>query len=346
MIEKLLSFTFILVLNQEITWTLCQSTENNRVLVGYAFKQFFARDWLNCIQACHDEPGCISYNYERSKGAKGLCKLNDCGIELLSYGDRLLIHSLGFVHQQIRKGKQCLFKDCQEIKRRYPKAESGVHLIDPLPNVEPIEVYCELDIAGGGFSFLPRSLTLRSKPQQIVNSLLKDKANVLLKLMKEVDDSEWYTLIQLHPDYSNIGSGVLVNNFSGYTRPKNYCMKEYIFLGILPKSVADKNTTQGFKSNGDMIQFKNCDGNPNSLFAFMPNRDGQTPNRHAKKSRYEREGVAVDWRSKAKLITFPEHKMPKRFFFLTEVHFGGCGCYTSSDRWSKFGFNSTAIGIR
>ena len=105
MIEKLLSFTFLLVLNQEITWTLCLSTENNRVLVGYAFKQFIARDWLNCIHACHDEPGCISYNYETSKGANGFCELNDCGVEKFSHENRLLIYSLGFVYQQIRKGK-------------------------------------------------------------------------------------------------------------------------------------------------------------------------------------------------------------------------------------------------
>ncbi|XP_022810314.1 uncharacterized protein LOC111347327 [Stylophora pistillata] len=345
MIEKLLSFIFLLVLNQEITWTLCLSTENNRVLVGYAFKQFIARDWLNCIHACHDEPGCISYNYETSKGANGLCELNDCGVEKLNYGDWLLIYTLGFVYQQIRKGKHCLFKNCQEIKKKYPKAKSGVHLIDPLPNSEPIRLYCELDIAGGGFSFLPQSLTLRSDAQQVVDSLFKDKRNVLLKLKIKGNGSESYTLIQPHPDYSETYFGVLVNNHSCYTQPKND-FKEYIFLAILPESVTNNKTTQGFRSNGDVIEFNNSDGNPNSLPAFMLNQNGQTPTSYLNKSNYERKGVAVDWLSKAKLITSPQHKMPKRFFFLTELHFGGGGCYTSSDRWSKFGFNSTAIGIR
>jgi len=56
-------------------------TENNHVLVGYVFQQLHARDWFNCIQACHDEPRCISYNYQRSAGPNGLRELNDCGVE-------------------------------------------------------------------------------------------------------------------------------------------------------------------------------------------------------------------------------------------------------------------------
>ena len=95
-----------------------------------------------------------------------------------------------------------------------------------------------------------------------------------------------------------------------------------------------------------VIQSKNCRATPNSLFEFMPNQNHQSPSGHANRSRYEDRGVAVDWRSKAKPMTNPNHMMPNKFFFLTELHFGGCGCYTSSDRWNKFGYNSTAIGIR
>ncbi|KAL9978988.1 hypothetical protein ACROYT_G016577 [Oculina patagonica] len=80
-------------------------TENDRVLVGHVFQQLYTRDWFNCIQACHDEPRCISYNYERSAGANGLCELNDCGVEDLCDRDKSLIYSVGFVFQQIRESK-------------------------------------------------------------------------------------------------------------------------------------------------------------------------------------------------------------------------------------------------
>ena len=80
-------------------------TQNNHVLVGHVFQQLHIRDWFSCIQACHDEPRCISYNYQTSAGANGLCELNDC--EVQSFCDRLgsFIYSEGFVFQQIRESK-------------------------------------------------------------------------------------------------------------------------------------------------------------------------------------------------------------------------------------------------
>ena len=80
-------------------------TENNHVLVGHVFQQSYARDWFNCILACRDEPRCISYNYERSADANGLCELKICGVESLCDRHGSLIYSMGFVYQQIRESK-------------------------------------------------------------------------------------------------------------------------------------------------------------------------------------------------------------------------------------------------
>ena len=80
-------------------------TENDNVLVGHVFQQFYARDWFNCIQACHDQPRCISYNYQRSGGANGLCELNDRGGKGFGGKDKSLFVSKGFVSQQIREIK-------------------------------------------------------------------------------------------------------------------------------------------------------------------------------------------------------------------------------------------------
>ena len=85
-------------------------TENNHVLVGHVFQQLYSRDWFSCIQACQDEPRCISYNYERSAPrANGLCELNDCGVEDLCDRDKSLIYSVGFVFQQLKEGKVSTF---------------------------------------------------------------------------------------------------------------------------------------------------------------------------------------------------------------------------------------------
>ena len=232
------------------------------------------------------------------------------------------------------------------MKTFEPGALSGVYKIRPLPNAEPIEVYCEMVINGGGFTFLPIRLTRRPDAQNIVHALFQDKKNVLLKLQKKGDRSEFYTVIQPHPSFANTDFGVLVNSFSGYSGPINAFMNDFIFLGIIPKLISANRIYQGFKSNGQTIQYKNCNKGTHNLFAFMPNHNLQTPHTfHSSNLIYERIGVAVDWRKTALPITHPDRMMPNQFFFLTELAFGGCGCYTSSDRW-KDGFHATAIGIR
>ncbi|XP_044179938.1 uncharacterized protein LOC114954375 isoform X3 [Acropora millepora] len=238
------------------------------------------------------------------------------------------------------------WKSCAEIKNNNKEAVSGVYTIETGCGTK-LEVYCEMTLGGGGFTFLPRGLTRMKDAKQIVDSLFTDKKNVLLKLMHRTQKQEYYTLIQPHSSWRNQDFGIRVNDFSDYTIPKNNFMKDYFFLGIIPKHLAAKpqNRLQGFVSNHRTIQFSNCDRNPNSLFAFLPNHNQQTPlGYHSSNLVYERSGVAFDWRKTAKPIHNPPRTMPNEFFFLTELHFGGCGTYSSSDRWRSF--QATAIGIR
>ena len=106
MFENLIYLTGLLLISMRQNIVAFQPvTENNHVLVGHVFQQLYATDWFRCLQACHDEPRCISYNYERSAGANGLCELNDRGVEDLCDRNKSLIYSLGFVFQQIRQSK-------------------------------------------------------------------------------------------------------------------------------------------------------------------------------------------------------------------------------------------------
>ena len=101
---------------------------------------------------------------------------------------------------------------------------------------------------------------------------------------------------------------------------------------------------QGFMSNGQQVTYKNCDKNANNHFAFFPDHEEKKPLPiHANNLVYETTGVAVKWRNSGRKM--PSHRtMPNDFIFLTEVSFGGCGCYTSSDRWREA--QGAAIGLR
>ncbi|PFX24407.1 hypothetical protein AWC38_SpisGene11005, partial [Stylophora pistillata] len=180
-------------------------TVKDRYLVGHVTDRLKASSILSCAQHClKRRPRCRSINYGEADGKKS-CELNDKGSESTDAESSSFVSLPGFIFAQLLNLEQ--HKSCKEIQQKDSGATSGMYEIYPLTNADPLQVYCEQDIARGGFTFLPHSLTLKSNAQQIVDSLFKDKNNVLLKLKKKVDGSEWYTLIQPHPDYTNFPVG-------------------------------------------------------------------------------------------------------------------------------------------
>ena len=105
---------------------------------------------------------------------------------------------------------------------------------------------------------------------------------------------------------------------------------------------------QRWKSKNQDVSFRNCDSNPNAYFAFFPN-DQKTETSHYNRENliYERQGVSVAWRRTA-ARPFSGRRIPLEYFMFTEIHFGGCGTYSSSDRWltATIPARGTAIGLR
>ena len=120
-----------------------------------------------------------------------------------------------------------------------------------------------------------------------------------------------------------------------YNGPVNKAMLDYLYLST---SI----NTNGFMSNNGQVKYNHNQFPTNSYFAFYPNHHGQIPSGyHNHNLVFERQGVSVDWRNTG---IISKEKIPSNFFFLTEMHYGGGGCYTSSDRWVEA--NGTAIGLR
>ena len=107
MFKNLVFLRLLTELLQGICASFQPTTANNRVLVGHVFQQIYAKDWFSCIQACHDEAKCISYNYDKSAGENGLCELSKAGLDLCNK-DKFLVYSMGFVFQQLREEKVSL----------------------------------------------------------------------------------------------------------------------------------------------------------------------------------------------------------------------------------------------
>ena len=90
-----------LVISQRKISALQPATENSYVLVGHVYQTLYVDDWLNCIHACHYDPRCTSYNYNKSAAANGLCELNACEPRDLCSRHKSLIYSPVFMFQRI-----------------------------------------------------------------------------------------------------------------------------------------------------------------------------------------------------------------------------------------------------
>ena len=53
-------------------------TLGNFYLAGHLMETVYTRDWFHCFLVCHNEPKCVSYNFNKQYG---ICDLNDHGIE-------------------------------------------------------------------------------------------------------------------------------------------------------------------------------------------------------------------------------------------------------------------------
>lgn len=76
-------------------------TVPSHVLLGHVYRSLQDCDWLNCIQTCHDDPNCISYNFIRSTQGLGVCEMIDCGLEDLCDIKSQLMFSNGALFQQL-----------------------------------------------------------------------------------------------------------------------------------------------------------------------------------------------------------------------------------------------------
>ncbi len=120
-----------------------------------------------------------------------------------------------------------------------------------------------------------------------------------------------------------------------YNGPVNSAISDYLYL-------CTSIFTSGFLSNNRELKYNHHQFPIRSYFAFYPNHRGQIPSEyHNQNLVYERQGVSVDWRNTG---IISEEKIPSNFFFLTEMHYGRCGCYTSSNRLVEV--NGTATGLR
>ncbi|CAG2211929.1 unnamed protein product [Mytilus edulis] len=107
------------------------------------------------------------------------------------------------------------------------------------------------------------------------------------------------------------------------------CSSEEVSAWILPVSLTDKKTTQGYRAAKHDFTFKNCDANPNSYITFYYNPNNTYPSRPGLKVGIDSNEFMTGWIGRSSTLNRSKH-MGKEFFFDFEMHMGGCGGFMTS----------------
>lgn len=224
-------------------------------------------------------------------------------------------------------------KSCKEIQKLNPNVKSGIYHIQ-ISGVK-LEVYCEMDINDGGYTFFPWS-SIKKINTSMINEIYTNRSHVIFRIMnKQQPENQNYTVMgQLSSFKLFWNVSVQINENIGYNDPK-YSEKPYFYFGFIPKINATSESQQGFSSNDQSITFNNCDKNPNSYFLMSPkfysNSQSSAVNR-----------MVSEWIGSSK--PHPQGSMPTEYFYFTEIHQGGCGVHSNSSDWTPI--NGTAFGIK
>jgi len=204
-------------------------------------------------------------------------------------------------------------------------------------------VYCEMDLNGGGYTFLNPS-HLSDLTDDELQAMYTDRTSVLLRV-RDRTGSQPYAVLEQLPRYSSHALKLGLNNHVGFQRPVNVNSigPNYLYVGFLPTSVAQSRTTQGLQVNGVDVAFVNCDSNPNSYIALFPNFADATPTDYVYSARFP----LFSRFTSAFRPVLSGSVISEDFFMFFETHMGGCGWYTQTDgRPSINGIYSASIGFR
>lgn len=252
------------------------------------------------------------------------------------------LHVSGLLFGYKKSKAESFFYTCADLKTRVPRVYSGVRFIS-LPSGY-YEVYCEMSINGGGYTFVSDTL-LSTMTQEDLNLLFRNRTDVLMRISKP-DGSQPYTVVRQFNQRK--GLRMYLNNKFLTQKPVNNHMGQFLYLDTIYGKSFHKGDINGIISNSKPVTYTTCTTGYQGHFAFFLNPGEYKPNpSHSHLRVYEEGGVAVDWRGTARR-PYSGRRIPKNYFFFTELHFAACGTYTSSDRWlsSRYPALGTAIGMR
>jgi len=232
---------------------------------------------------------------------------------------------------------------CKNIKTTYPNSASGVYEVLWEKPVKKIEVYCEMGLDNGGYTFI-NSRDLQLLTNADIQEMFTNKTSFLLRIRK-CNNAQPYIVLRQLAQYKNIPLKLGLNDYSGYQAPVNVNIlgSPYLYFGFIPVAQAASRTIQGVWANGREYTFLNGDSNANSHFSLFANYKETQPTTYS----FSTEWILLNQVLDSAQINPSKREMPVEYFYFGETHFGGGGWYSQTDaRLDKKCISSFAIGFR
>ena len=190
--------------------------------------------------------------------------------------------------------------------------------------------YCYFSGDGYGSTFLSKEAVHGAKSIGLDLTKLYTKTNKALIRWKLNNGKQTESVITQLDRYSKMPLGFKLDSVTPYNSPQNIRRLGgggYLMLGLINVTIARHKCIQGLKADGKVYQFRNCDANPNSYFAFFTRKECGTPIK-----RNEDYGPGTKARRGAKAV-IKGFLLPDNYFCSEENHFGGCGGYSQTGGW-------------
>ncbi|KAK3086303.1 hypothetical protein FSP39_016575, partial [Pinctada imbricata] len=196
-------------------------------------------------------------------------------------------------------------------------------------------VYCEF-YNNYGYTYVSRTTNVEIN----IDDLYTTRDHVKIRIQRNDRTQAETTVENLARYKTQYPLTFFYNRNNGFATPINHAaLGPYLYLGFLPVSAANHVQPQGYRAGSRDFPFNNCDRNPNSYIAFFFDTNSH------KEVAYSNTDYPLmhGWINVARDIP-TSSDMPDEFYFLYEMHMGGCGGYAVAHQHDNL--LGAALGFR
>lgn len=203
-------------------------------------------------------------------------------------------------------------------------------------NGQTYQVFCEF-FDQYGYMFISKQTSVEIKPD-----LIGYNTNEVLVRHFRSNGTQYDTIMKQISTNSSVPLSIQYSKYVNYTKPENHrTMAPYLFLGLLPKSIARAKNIQGYRANDQDFLFTNCDRVPHSYVAFFFNPNYKSPTDYHLSCCHS--SLMMSWLNEGiPASTYLSHC----YAFQFEMHMGGCGGYAVNGFTEMETICGAALGMR